>query len=101
MPEEVAEADRGAVAIHAVEVELILHHPMAAAQLAQHIAAHSLAEIGERFAGIQRVVRAERAERFDERRALVADSLLRYRKRTLGLEVLSPMSERLGVGHRL
>src|SRR5919197_3919059 len=80
MAQEVGDADRSHVAVHAVQIELVLHYPMTAPELAQHVAAEPLGEIGELVARIDRVVEARRAERLREHRALVADPLLGHRR---------------------
>src|SRR5882672_932878 len=86
MPEEIRNADRRRVAVHAVQVELIFDHPVAAAELPQHVAAQSFAEVGECLAGVQGVVGTDR---------------LSCWSRTLGVNVLATMSDRLGVRDRL
>src|SRR5688572_31874590 len=77
-------ADRygGLLAVHAVEVELILDHPVAAAQLSQDLARKPFAQENELFARIDRVVDGARAvQRFLERGALVAARLARLGRR--------------------
>ncbi len=71
--------DRGRlVAGQPVQVDAVLDRPVAAAQLAQHLARHALAQVAERLAGLERFVGRERAaQAFGERRGLVAPALMR------------------------
>src|SRR5947209_19267179 len=74
--QELADADRRHVPVHAVQIELVLDYPVAAPELAQHVAAEAFAEISELIARIHGVIEAQRSERFREHGALVAQALL-------------------------
>src|SRR6266513_1346959 len=76
------DAERRLDAIHAVKIQAVFDHPMAAAQLAQHLARQALAQEGQLLARIDRVVQRDRAgEGFGEGRTLVALALAWQRRR--------------------
>src|SRR5260221_156511 len=74
--QKLGDADGRHVPVHAVQIELVFNHPVAAPQLPQHVATQACAEIGELIAGVERVVQAQRSKRLREDGALVAQALL-------------------------
>ena len=68
--------------VHAVQVQGVLHHPVAASQAPQYLARYAIAQVGELDAGVERVVHRQRARHaFGEHRTLVAPRLGRHRRR--------------------
>src|SRR6185369_13120307 len=84
--EEFDDQRGGLVAREAVQVDAVLDRPVAAAQLAQHLARYSVAQIGF-LAEIERIVVRQRpAQALGQRGRLVAPALVRHGRRGRGFE---------------
>ena len=80
--QERVEALARLVAPQAVQVDLGLHHPDAAAELAHDVDADAAAAVGERVVGVEQRLGVELVgDRFDQRGRLVALALARDRRR--------------------
>ena len=93
--------DEGHVPNVAVQVELVLHHPAAAAQVAQHRARQAGAHEGRLVAALQAQVERFGREGFRQRRRLVLPALDRFRRRRRRFVVNLIGDDRLCSGNRL
>jgi hypothetical protein len=86
--------------VHAVQVEAVLYHPVAAPQPAQHLARHAIAQVGEFDAGVECVIHRHRAgDALGEDGALVAPGLRRHRRRgRVAQQLAARLGERLDAG---
>ncbi len=96
--QEFADGVRGLEAVHAVQVELALDHPVPATEFPQHAAGQAIGEVGELVARIDGVIERSRSHRLGERGALVAQPLARYGRRPVCPDDLAGLRERLGAG---